>query len=109
LKFLIDAMFSPDVGMNLETMGHDAISIVSWTRQPADVELLTMAASEGRVVVTENFRHFARATACPVLLIQKDWWPRGPFHLRLATALNRWAAANPDPGNYARWLDAEFR
>jgi hypothetical protein len=109
VRFLIDEMFSPAVGMNLETIGHDVYSVAAVSPRLSDEEVVTIATREQRVVVTENSRDFAYITTCPVLLVLKDWWPKGSLTLRMSNALGKWAAANPEPGNWARWLDAEYR
>jgi hypothetical protein len=68
-----------------------------------------LAAMEGRVIVTENASDFAAATDCAVLFIRKSWWPPGSLASGLATALDRWADANPDPGRWSHWLHADLR
>lgn len=71
--------------------------------------LVELAAAEDRVIVTENASDFAAVSACPVLLVLKAWWPTASLTTSLASALDRWAAANPPPGRRAHWLALEFR
>jgi hypothetical protein len=75
----------------------------------SDAAVIERAISDARVIVTENIGDFASVTRCAVLFVLKDWWPREALAQRLATAVERWANANPEPGLWARWLDAEFR
>jgi hypothetical protein len=91
-------------------MGHDATtpSGLGAHNLPDDV-LVQLAAADDRVIATENASDFAGVTACPVLLVLKVWWPSASLTASLASALDRWASANPHPGNWAHWLPAEFR
>jgi hypothetical protein len=110
VRFLIDAMFPPQVGHQLNTRGHDAVSPVSLgTPRMLDEAVIYLAISEARVMVTENMGDFAYVTRCSVLFALKEWWPREALAQRLTTALERWATANPEPGLWPRWLEAEFR
>ena len=102
-------MFSSKVALDLETIGHDAFSVVAQDPRARDGALVAKATAENRVLVTENFQDFAFVTECCVLFVRKSWWPAGSFDLRLAHAIGKWADANPAPGPYARWLEAEFR
>ena len=110
MRFLIDAMFPPHVADQLNARGHDAVSPVSLglPRMP-DAAVIQLAVSDVRVIVTENMGDFASVTSCTVLFALKAWWPREALAQRLTTALDRWANANPEPGSWARWLEAEFR
>ena len=74
-----------------------------------DEVLIEIATTNSRVIVTENIRDFAKVTTCPVVLVRKSWWPPEALSRRLAAALERWATANPEPGPWPQWLDAEFR
>ena len=70
---------------------------------------MELATEQGRVIVTENAVDFAAVTSCPVLLVRKAWWSPKTLSERLATALGRWGAANPEPGPWAHWLSADIR
>ena len=59
---------------------------------------LPVGAADGRVIVTENASDFAAVTTCSVLFVRKSWWPASSLASRLATAVERWASANPAPG-----------
>jgi Domain of unknown function (DUF5615) len=110
VKFLIDSMLPPGTADELAAMGHDATTQTGLGAHnlPDDV-LVQLAAADERVIVTENASDFAHVSACPVLLVQKAWRPSASLPANLATALDRWAKANPQPGNWAHWLTAEFR
>src|SRR5688500_17504090 len=110
MRFLIDSMLPPQVADDLNKGGHDAVvpAQLGAHNLPDDV-LVEIASAQGRVIVTENASDFAHVTTCPVLLVRKSWWRSQVLASRLATALNRWAAANPEPGSWAHWLEVEFR
>jgi hypothetical protein len=110
VRFLIDAMFPPQVKDHLNASGHDALSPVELGAHnlPDDV-LIEIATADRRVIVTENASDFAQVTTCPVVFARKSWWPRHMLASKLASALDRWASANPNPGPWPHWLEAEFR
>lgn len=74
-----------------------------------DDALVQVATVERRVIVTENARDFAQVRTCPALFVRKEWWPVRGLRPRLAVALDRWADANPEPGNWPHWLPIELR
>jgi uncharacterized protein with PIN domain len=110
VRFLIDSMLPPQVASLLRATGHDAFS-------PADLgahalpddALIEIASAEHLVIVTENASDFAAVTTCPVVFVRKSWWPAEALVSRLALALDRWAAAHPDLGPWAHWLEAGLR
>jgi hypothetical protein len=110
VRFLIDAMFPPQLVAELNSAGHDSISPVDrGAHSLGDDALIDIATAEQRVIVTENASDFAHVTTCAVLFVRKSWWPQSTLAKRLAAALGRWAAANPHPGPWGHWLDEEFR
>ncbi len=110
MRFLVDAMFPPAVVKLLHADGHDAVSPSDvGAHNLTDEVLIDIATREERVIVTENARHFAGVTTCPVLFVLKNWWPRERLAPGLAAALGRWSMANPEPGNWPDWLDFEYR
>lgn len=110
MRFLIDAMFPPQVAQQLNSHGHDAISPGSLgLYELSDRALVALATGEQRVIVTENAKDFAWVTTCPVLIVLKSWWPAQGLTPRMTASLERWATANPEPGPWPQWLDAEFR
>ena len=110
MRFLIDSMLPPAVAEHLEAGGHDATTPSGLGAHilPDDV-LIQLAAASGRVIVTENASDFAAVTTCPVLFVRKAWWPSSSLSSRLAAALDRWAAENPDPGPFPHWLAVDLR
>jgi hypothetical protein len=110
VRFLIDAMFPPQVSDSLNAHGHDAVSPAGLGAHnlPDDV-LIQIGTAERRVILTENAGDFAHVATCTVLFVRKSWWPREALAFRLAASLERWAAANPDPGPWPHWLDAHLR
>jgi hypothetical protein len=110
LKFLIDAMLPPSVAELLNALGHDCTtpSMLGAHNLPDDV-LVQLASADDRVIVTENASDFAAVTACPVLFVLKSWWPTGSLASNLASAVDRWARANPEPGPWPHWLPDNLR
>jgi uncharacterized protein with PIN domain len=110
VKFVLDAMLPPLAVGHLEAGGHDAVTPAGLGAQNLpDDALLQIATAEGRVIVTENAADFAHVTTCHVLFVRKSWWPRHTLALRLAAALDQWAAAHPDPGPWPHWMEDEVR
>ena len=110
MKFLIDSMLPPGVADLLDAAGHDATTPATLgAHNLPDDTLVQLAASGGRVIVTENASDFAAVTTCVVLFVRKSWWPPASLTAKLAAALDRWAAANPDPGLFPHWLPADLR
>jgi len=62
VKFLLDEMFPPRLADELCVRGMDALAVVHEPGLAArpDSDILEHAADEGRVLVTENIRDFAR-------------------------------------------------
>jgi hypothetical protein len=110
LRLLLDAMLPPSVVDLLETLGHDCTtpSMLGAHNLPDDV-LVRLARNDDRVIVTENASDFAAATDCTVLFVRKSWWPSGSLAPKLAAALDRWAKANPEPGQWPHWLPENLR
>src|SRR3954453_2416170 len=103
-------MLPPAVAELLEAAGHEATTpALLGAHSLPDDTLVQLAAADGRVIVTENASDFAAVTTCSVLFVRKSWWPASSIASRLATAVERWASANPAPGPFAHWLPAELR
>ncbi len=109
MKFLIDAMLPPKVADELNAAGHDAVTPegLGAHNLPDDV-LVQIATADNRVIVTENASDFAHVSTCPVLFVRKSWWPSPSLASKLGHALDRWAAAYPDPGPWPHWLPAQL-
>lgn len=60
MRLLLDEMISPSVAEALRRMGHDVVAVAErpeWCGR-ADSDLLSIARTEGRVIVTNNVRDF---------------------------------------------------
>jgi hypothetical protein len=110
VRFLLDGMLPPQSAGRLNAAGHDAVTPAQLGAHnlPDDV-LVQLATAEARVIVTENASDFAHVTSCAVLFVRKSWWPADGLASSLAGALDRWAAAHPDPGPWPHWMDADVR
>ena len=110
MRFLADSMLLPSTAGLLEALGHEATTPAQLGvhNLPDDV-LARLAGEEGLVIVTENASDFSAVTECPVLFVLKSWWSPRPLATSLASAVDRWALTNPEPGNWAHWLPAELR
>jgi hypothetical protein len=107
---LVDAMFPPQVAELLVAAGHDAVTPAALGADNLpDEALIRIATAQQRVIVTENASDFAHVTTCPVLFVLQSWRPPEALAPRLLQALDRWAAAHPDPGTWPHWLEAELR
>ena len=110
MRFLLDGMLPPQAAERLNAVGHDAVTPAQLGAHnlPDDV-LVQIATAEARVIVTENASDFAQVTTCAVLFVRKSWWPAEGLATSLAGALNRWAAAHPDPGSWPHWMELDVR
>jgi hypothetical protein len=103
-------MLPPETADRLAAAGHDATTPTRLgAHSLSDDTLISLAAADHRVIVTENASDFASVAVCPVLLVRKSWWPQGSLAVNLAGALDRWAGINEQPGNWAHWLPADVR
>src|SRR5690349_15677215 len=73
MKFLADAHVSVEMVAMLRSLGHDCLDASAIPARMPDVEVLRMAAGEGRVVVTsdKDFGElvFVHAIACPGVVL----------------------------------------
>ena len=87
MKWLIDEMLPASIADALNDKGHDAVSIASLgIRGTQDSEVLQIAVTEHRVLVTENFADFASLVekrqqyneeCTPVVFLRKSVFPSG--------------------------------
>lgn len=99
IAFLIDEMFPTATAELLRgTHGHDAVNVAEiGLRAAEDSHLAAAARAQGRVVVTENVADFAGERDVALAFVLKKNLPAGGGQaVALATALDRWAQANPD-------------
>ena len=115
MRCLLDEMLAPDTAEELKGRGHDATTVAALGLPgQADPVIFDRAVSEGRVVVTENIVDFAllldqrlrnEEPVVPVVFVRKADLPRrGALSHHLASRLDRWAEANPDPYLGPHWL-----
>lgn len=121
MKLLLDEMHGPAVAEQLRRRGRDARAIaeIGELRGMADIDVLRCAASDRRVVVTENVKDFAQVHAAliatdvrhaGVIFTHPRRFPRAARGAasRLADALERFLADVP-PGlegtPFVWWLD----
>ncbi|MDP9441600.1 MAG: DUF5615 family PIN-like protein [Actinomycetota bacterium] len=116
MRFLIDEMFSPAVAGHLTDLGHDAQHVRDLGLSGrTDHEVFDRAATEDRVVVTENVVDFvalldaatsAGLVTAPVVLALKRTLPAdaGAMANELAKRLARWVDNHSDPYRHAHWL-----
>jgi Domain of unknown function (DUF5615) len=110
LRFLIDAMLPPSVVDRLDALGHVATTPTTLgAHNLPDEVLVQLASASGMVIVTGNASDVAAVTDCAVLFVRKSWWAMESLAPSLASALDRWAVANPDPGPWPHWLSSELR
>ena len=109
MKLLIDSMYPPQIAEQLQRRGHDVIGARAFPHLEdlSDRDLLRIAASEGRVLVTENIRDFPIIDAeyrqldqqhFGVILATDRKYPRrhGAGSGRLVTALDAWLREHPE-------------
>jgi predicted nuclease of predicted toxin-antitoxin system len=113
-------MFHPDVAAQLRAAGHDALHVGEiGMNGTEDADILTRAASDDLVIVTENAVDFVplldvrTATGLatpPVVIALKRTLPRtaGAMTHHLAKRLTNWATANPTPYRHVHWVGTEF-
>ena len=112
MRWLFDEMFPPEAAESLRPLRHDAVSVQELGLERAPDELLLeLAIAQDRVLVTENFRDFARliqhrGSAPPqagFAFVRKSSLPRrGAMPEHLAQRLHACASQNPEthPGIY---------
>lgn len=115
MRLLLDEMYSERVGELLVEASHDAVHVRSVGLGGApDNDVLARAADDARTLITENAADFlplldqrqsAGLPMTPVLIaLTAGRGVGGALHAQLASAIDRWAAANPDPYRHAHWL-----
>lgn len=116
MRFLVDEMFGPETAARLVKAGHDAVHVGQLGLTGAeDHDVLTRAAEEDRVVVTENAVDFialldsrtaAGLAVVPVVIALKRCLPAGAGAMShaLASRLAAWADENADPYRHVHWL-----
>jgi len=114
VRWLLDEIVPPATAGHLRRLGHDAVSVLELGMAGAtDDQVFSLAVSEARVVVTENFADYSvilqrcldREEPCvPVVYIRRSAFPRrGALASRLAAHLDKWAAGQPSPYIGPHW------
>ena len=114
MRCLLDEMLPPAVARALEGIGHAACTVrEAGLAGAADPDVLEAVVREHRVLVTENVADFARLLSdrlatdlpcVPVVFVHRAGLGRQAPWPNLASALDRWAKANPDPYVGPHWL-----
>lgn len=98
MRFLIDEMFPAAAAELLRANGHDAVHVFErGLGARPDSELVALAKSESRVLVTENVQDFAVAPGIAVACVLKSRLRAKAMAVDLAELLTRWAAGEPEP------------
>ncbi len=98
MRFLIDEMFPPGTCAHLAQRAHDAVHVRDRGLDAGpDSEVATVAAREECVLVTENVEDFAGERGVGVVCMLKSRLPSHGMYVHLASVLDGWAAANPEP------------
>jgi hypothetical protein len=114
VKWLIDEMLPSAIADALNDKGHDSVSVSSLgIRGAPDSEVLQIAVTELRVLVTENFADLAalietrqqRGQPCtPVAFLRKSTFASGlVLRTQAAKRLHQWSIDNPDPYIGLHW------
>ena len=104
MRFLIDEMFPAMTCDLLKKRGHDAVHVRDrGVNARPDREVAAVAASEDRVLVTENVKDFAAANDVAVVCVLKSRLPANGMAEHLARLLDHWSTENPDPYLGLHW------
>ncbi len=108
MRFLIDEMFPPRTCAHLVERGHDAVHVrdLGVDARP-DREVAAAAAREDRVLVTENVKDFVAEHDIVVVCVLKSHLPQHGMDSHLASVLDQWAVANPEPYIGMHWPKVE--
>jgi predicted nuclease of predicted toxin-antitoxin system len=108
MRFLIDEMFPFSTCSRLVERGHDAIHVrdLGLNARP-DREIAAAAGREDRVLVTENVKDFAAEHDIMVVCVPKSHLAQHGMNAHLASLLDQWASAHPDPYVGLHWPKVE--
>lgn len=120
MKLLLDEHFSPEIARQLRDRGHDVVAARERAELHglADRELLAMATTQGRAVVTENVVDFIELHRESIIRAERHaglvfaspkQFPRSRRAIgRLVRSLEKLLVAHPDPDalrDQAWWLE----
>jgi uncharacterized protein with PIN domain len=104
VRFLVDEMFPPTTCRHLAERGHDAVHVRDrGVNARPDPEVSAVATQEGRVLVTENVKDFARVEGVVIVCVLKSRLRIRRMDEHLAAILDAWAEGNPDPYVGLHW------
>lgn len=108
MRILIDEMFPSGTCARLVERGHDAVHVrdLGVDARP-DREVAAAAARDDRALVTENVKDYAAEHDIVVVCVLKSHLPQHGMDAHLASVLDQWAAANPEPYVGLHWPKTE--
>jgi predicted nuclease of predicted toxin-antitoxin system len=99
VKLLLDEMLSPDIAENLRARGHDVQSIKGSPHERlSDSDVMDLARSEQRAVVTNNLQDFRPLHNAAVV-------PGGPGHFGMVFMPSNYRRTKSDIGRITDRLD----
>jgi predicted nuclease of predicted toxin-antitoxin system len=103
VKLLLDEMLTPTIARELSARGHDVIAIAGNPAQKAlsDPDVLTLARSQQRAVVTNNVRDFRPLHAEAIT-------PGGPGHYGIIFMPFSYRRTKADTGRIITALEAKL-
>lgn len=117
MKLLLDEMWPYSLAIALRRRGHDVSAVTERPELSArpDAEILVIAQSEGRAVVTENVADYRRLAAevlgrgeshAGLIFTSNRRFPRHDPRTtgRLVSALDAWLSICPTVTNVEHWL-----
>ena len=103
MRLLLDEMLSPTIARELRERGHNVLAIAehpSWAA-PSDPEVLAVARTERRAVVTNNLRDYRPLHADAIT-------PGGPGHYGMVFMPGSYRRTRADTGRIITALEAKL-
>jgi predicted nuclease of predicted toxin-antitoxin system len=103
VRLLLDEMLSPAIGRELRERGHDVLAIADHPGRVAlsDPEVMTLARTERRAVVTNNLRDYRPLHADAII-------PGGPGHFGMIFMPDTYRRTKADTGRIIAALEAKL-
>lgn len=103
MRLLLDEMLSPVIARELQARGHDVQAVAAHPEREAlpDPEVLALARSQRRAVVTNNVRDFRPLHAEAVM-------PGGPGHYGMIFMSGNYRRSKSDTGRIIAALEAKL-
>jgi predicted nuclease of predicted toxin-antitoxin system len=101
VRLLLDEMLSPSIAEELRSRGHDVEAVAGHPRREGlpDPEIMSLARSEGRAIVTNNVRDFRP-------LHYEAVTPGGPGHYGMVFMPGNYRRTKADAGRIVAALEA---